>query len=235
MVSPLDYQSYQTNPAFDAIGAVRNQTFSLTGRELPERIEGAAVSPALFQILGMRAQRGRAFSPDEDQPQKNAVAVIGDGLWRRRFGGDPNVLGSTVVLDDHPYSIVGIAAPGFHLVSSPSELWIPYTPNANELVPAQEGLRTLLVLAHLKPGVSLRQSEIAAETIARRLAESNPDMNAGYSAEVIPLREQAVGNIGATLWILTAAVGFVLLIACANVANLLLARASSREKEIAIR
>jgi putative ABC transport system permease protein len=235
-VSPLDYKNYaEQNEVFDGIGAIRNQIFTLTGREIPERIEGAAISPAIFQILGLHPAFGRPFSSDEDQPQKNGVAVISDGLWRRRFGADTRILGSQIVLDGKSYSVIGIAPLGFHLVDSPSELWVPYTPNPGELTPFWQGLRTLRVLAHLKPGVSARQAEAAMQAIARRLAQENPNSNNGYSAEVIPLRDQVLGNIGATLWTLTGAVAFVLLIACANVANLLLARAGAREKEIAVR
>ncbi len=235
-VSPLDYKSFaEQNNGFDGIGAIRNQTLTLTGRELPERIEGAAISPGIFEILGMHPQLGRPFTADEDQPQKNSVVVLSDGLWRRRFGHDPATLGTTLVLDGKSYRVVGIAPPGFHLVDSPAEIWIPYTPNPVELTPYWQGLRILKVLAHLKPGVSRKQAELGLEGIARELSKQNPGTNAGYSAEVIPLRDQVVGNIGATLWTLTGAVAFVLLIACANVANLLLARAGSREKEIAVR
>ena len=234
-VSPLDYKSFaERGEVFDGIGAIRDQTLTLTGRDLPERIEGAAISPGIFQILGMHPKLGRAFAPDEDQPQKNSVAVISDGLWRRRFGSDAGILGSRLVLDGKSYSVIGVAPPGFHL-NDPAELWIPYTPNPVELTPYWQGLRILKVLAHLKPGVSRRQAEIGMQAIARDLAKQNPENNAGYSAEVIPLRDQVVGNIGATLWTLTGAVAFVLLIACANVANLLLARAGGRAREIAIR
>ena len=235
-VSPLDYKNFsERNQVFDGIGAIRDLTLTLTGRELPERLEGAAISPSIFQFLGMRPKLGRAFAADEDQPQKNSVVVLSDGLWRRRFGGDASVLGSALVLNGKSYSVVGVSPPGFHLVNSQAELWVPYTPNPVELTPRWQGLRMLRVLAHLKSGISRRQAEIGMQAIARDLATQNPDNNAGYSAEVIPLRDQVVGNIGATLWTLTGAVAFVLLIACANVANLLLARAGTREREIAIR
>ena len=233
-VSPLDYKNYaEQSQVFDGIGALQPD-FHFTGGELPERIEGAAISPAIFQFLGLRPALGGPFAADEDQPQKNSVAVLSDGLWRRRFGGDAGILGSQIVLDGKAYSVIGIAPRGFHLVDSPSEIWVPYTPNPVELTPFWQGLRTLRVLAHLRPGVSARQAETAMQAIARRLAQENPNSNAGYGAEVIPLREQVLGNIGATLWMLTSAVAFVLLIACANVANCL-ARAGAPEKEIAVR
>ncbi|HLG97377.1 MAG TPA: ABC transporter permease [Bryobacteraceae bacterium] len=236
LISPLDYKSYeQFTQVFDAIGAIRNQAFVLTGRELPERIDGASVSPGVFRILGMRPAVGRAFAADEDAPGKNSRVVISDGLWRRRFASEPGILGSILLLDGKAYTVIGIAPPGFRIANSPSELWIPYTPDPRELSPSQQGLHSLQVLGHLKAGATRRQAEIEMQTIARRLAEANPDTNAGYSAEVIPLRDQVVGNIGTTLWLLTSAAVVILLIACANIANLLLARAGAREKEIAVR
>ena len=236
LVSPRDFESYQKgNAVFDLIGVVRDQPFVLAGRDLPERVDGAVISPSVFRILGMRPKLGRPFAPEESEPQNNARVVISDGLWRRRFAADPNVLGSALVLDNRRYTVVGIAPPGFRLAGSLSELWIPYTPDPNELTPSQGGLHTLEVLAHLKPGVTARQAGTEMQRIARQLAEANPNTNAGYGGEVVPLQEHLVGNIGATLWTLTGAVVFVLLIACANVANLLLARAGAREKEIAVR
>ncbi len=236
LVSPLDYRNYaERSQSFDGMGAVLNGPFSLTGEDLPERIEGAAVSPSVFQILGIRPAFGRVFAADEDQPDKNARVVLSDGLFRRRFASDPKTIGANLVLNGKSYSVIGVAPSGFQLADSLAELWVPYTPDPKQLTPKQQGLHTLQVLAHLRAGVSRTQAESEMQAIARRLAQDNPDTNAGFSAEVIPLREYVVGNIGATLWTLTAAVIFVLLIACANVANLLLARAGAREKEIAVR
>jgi putative ABC transport system permease protein len=236
LVSPLDYRNYaEQSQSFDGIGAILNGPFSLTGRDLPERIEGAAVSPRIFQILGIQPALGRVFAADEDQPDKNARVVLSDGLFRRRFAGDPKTLGSNLVLNGKSYAVIGIAPAGFQLADSPAELWVPYTPDPRELTPRQQGLHTLEVLAHLRAGVTRAQAESEMQAIARGLEKANPDSNRGFSAELIPLREYLVGNIGATLWTLGAAVIFVLLIACANVANLLLARAGAREKEIAVR
>jgi len=235
-VSPLDYRDFlERNTVFDRIGAFRVQPSVLTGHELPERVETASASPGLFQVLGASAMYGRWFAPDEDQPSKNSVAILSEGFWRRRFGGNPNVLGLPIWLDGKSYTIIGIAPAGFRLIDNPSEIWVPYTPSPEDLTPQRRGYRSLTVLAHVRPGINRSQAQIEMEAVARRIAEENPNVDGGYSVEVTPLEEQIEGDVGPTLWTLFGAVAFVLLIACANVANLLLARAGAREKEIAVR
>ncbi|HTR39783.1 MAG TPA: ABC transporter permease [Bryobacteraceae bacterium] len=235
-LSPLDYRDLAgENRALEQIGAFRSQTSVLTGRDLPEQVESAAVSPEMFQMLGAKAALGRVFAPDEDSPDKNAVAVLSDGFWRRRFGGDPRVLGSTVTLDGKNYAVVGVSATGFELPASDSGIWIPYTPNPADLAPSKRGYRSLTVIARLKPAVSRRQVEIEMQAIAGRIAAANPDTNAGYGIETVPLAQQLAGGVQSTLWMLLGAVAVVLLIACGNVANLLLVRAGAREKEMAVR
>jgi len=244
-VTPPDFRDWRERQrVFDRIAAFRTEHSILTGRGLPERIESAVVSPAMFPLLGAQMRLGRSFLPDEDQPGKNRVAILSYGLWQRRFGGDSGILGHPLVLDGNDYLVVGIAEPKFRLPESVSELWIPYTLDAKELLEmgdgdsakaGRSGFRTLEVFGHLRPGATFHEAGQEMQGIARNIAQENADTNAGWSVVVKPIQEQLVGNIRSTLLTLLGAVGFVLLIACTNVANLMLARAASREREIAIR
>ncbi len=233
-VSPPDFRDFvEQNRSFETLAAFRPHPSILTGGSLPERLESASVSASIFELLGAHTAIGRYFARDEDQPARNRVVVLSHGLWLRRFGGDRTIIGKTIVLDGGPHTVTGVMSPEFRLLDAASELWIPYTLDSKEL--KERGFHTIKVIGRLKAGVSFDQGRQEMQGIARNLERQFPDTNAGWTVEPVMLRDQLVGNIEPTLLALSGAVGFVLLIACSNVAILLLTRASGRHKEIAIR
>src|SRR5260370_38864324 len=235
-VSPPDYRDWvEQSRAFDQIAALRSQPSVLTGGALPERVETALVTPSALDLLGVKAAQGRTFFPEEAQPGHNRVALLSHGLWQRRFGGDSSVLGKSVTVDGNSYTIVGVAPAGFRLLDTPSELWMPYTLDNKEENSNQRGFRTLTVIAHLKPGVNREQAQSDIASVSARIEQQFPDSTVGCTAKVVPLRDQLLGDIRPTLWTLGAAAGFVILFACAKVANLLLSCAVSLEYAIALR
>jgi putative ABC transport system permease protein len=221
------------NQVFEQIAAFRNANYVLTGVGEPERLDGRQVSAAFFPVLGVSPVLGRNFSPEEDKPGANPVTVISHGFWQRRLGGDPAVLNKPVLLNGESYTIIGVLPQTFEW-QSPVDVFTAVGLRADRMMD-RDSHPGMYVLGLLKPGVSVEQSRTEMKAIAARLAAQYPQTNAGNSVSLQSLQDQAVQDIKVALWLLFWAVVFVLLIACANVANLLLARAASRSKEIAIR
>ena len=225
----------QRTRAFERIGIFRHRGFTLTGEDQAERIASVEVSPALLQLLGVAPVVGRLFGDDDERPGHERQVILSYATWQRRFGGSSTVVGRTLELDDATYTVVGVMPRDFRLpATDPAvELWSPLTLDLRAL--ASRPHRMYEAIGRLAPGVSLEQAKQDMANVAAGIARENPDTQAGWGVTLVPAHEQVVGNIGETLWVLFGAVVLVLVIACANIANILLARSARASRDFAVR
>jgi putative ABC transport system permease protein len=247
-VSAPEFRDYKTHAhSFDGIAAVNYATFNLSVGDLPERVQGAVVSPNLFALLGVKPVRGRYFSPDEEGIGHDDVVVFSERLWRRRFNSDPAVVGSKLFFNNRSYTVIGIMPQQFEFplpifdvqgnqFAERADIWKPVAFSDDEL--KSRGSRSYAVIARLRAGVNEQQAQAEIDSVTANWTKQFPDNygnGEGFGGKLYPLHEQVVGRMHVGLLILSGAVAFVLLIACANLATMLLARASMRERELAIR
>ena len=248
-MSPPDFVDFRDqNKVFERMAAFVPQKLALTGQGDPEEVMGVYVSPAFFPLLDARPSAGRVLIDDDASPGHDHVALLGYSMWQRRFGSDPSVLGRPLTLDGSPYVVAGIMPPGFDFPpffdlqggfhATPPDVWMPLDLKAAKVMGVNSTYRGALfleVMGQLRPGISLAQSQTDLNTINARLEQEYPETNKSWGVTVVPMQAQFSGQTRSALLILLGAVGFVLLIGCANAANLLLARAVTRQREVAIR
>src|SRR6266852_5481187 len=235
-VSVPDFVAWrEQSHAFEDMVASQGSDFALTGEGEPERLEGMRVSASYFNVLGVAPALGRTFLPGEDQPGHDQVVILSDGLWQRRFGSNPKVIGEAVRLNGDSYKVVGVMPKRYQLGYYGPQMWMPLVFPQQSVLPAAREDRSLAVMARLKSGVNVETAKAEMAALAQRSEQTYPGTGKGWSATAMPIQQYIADEFKASMRLLMEAVVFVLLIACANIASLQLTRAAARQREFAVR